>query len=241
MGGEGEGRLYHDNRVKINKVPTWCGNNEPISIAMEHEEFCTYVPEYRSMKQWRVPRWLGSDNYICAKNFASIVIDLANNEDRDILLSLKVIKLFNTNCTISPYEERAQVFQCSKCGMFSHQTASCRQLRCLTCASKDHNTDEHPAEEKPKCINCKGDHTSNNKECNTRRNSLGMKPIPVKTNLNQNRPRPKGKNHADPQPLPTSNEGHNDIGLMDEEISSLNNVEKNPQTVKENMAMIIQT
>ncbi len=192
------------------------------------------------MKQWRVPRWLGSDDYIHAKNFASIVIDLANDEDRDTLLNLKTIKLFNTNCTTSPYEERAQVFQCSKCGMFSHRTASCRQPRCNTCASKDHNMDEHPAEEKPKCVNCKGDHPSNYKECNARRNHLGMKPIPVKSNPNQNRPRPKGKNRTDLQPPPAQKEGHNNIGLTDEEISSLINAKKNLQIVKENTAMLIQ-
>ncbi len=93
------------HRVKINKVPMWGGNDEIMTIAMVHEELRTYVPEYSNMKQWRIPRWLGSEEYICTKNFTSIVIDLANNEDRDTLLSLKRIKLFNASCTISPYEE----------------------------------------------------------------------------------------------------------------------------------------
>src|SRR5258708_9117629 len=61
------------HRVKINKVPTWCRNDMPMDIAMVHEELQTYVPEYRKMKQWRVPRWLGSEEYIHTKNFALVV------------------------------------------------------------------------------------------------------------------------------------------------------------------------
>ena len=131
------------HRVKINKVPTWCGNDTPMDITMVHEELWTYLPEYRNMKQWRVPRWLGLEEYIHAKNFASIVIDLANDEDRNTLLSLKRIQLFNANCTISPYEERTQVFQCNKCRMFSHHMVSCRQPRCLICTSKCQSTTLH--------------------------------------------------------------------------------------------------
>ncbi len=68
-----------------------------------------------------------------------------------------------------------------------------------------------------------------------------MKPILTKTNLNQNKPWLRDKNCAAPQPPPTPNQEHNDIGLTDEEISTLMNTKKNPQAVKENMAMIIQT
>src|SRR5258708_18549629 len=30
--------------IKINKVLTWCRNNEPMSIDMIHKELCTYLP-----------------------------------------------------------------------------------------------------------------------------------------------------------------------------------------------------
>src|SRR5260221_6564329 len=229
------------HRVKINKVPTWCRNDTPMDIAMVHEELWTYVLEYRKMKQWRVPRWLGSEEYIHAKNFTSVVIDLANDKDRNTLLSLKRIQLFNTNCTISPYEERTQVFQCTKCGMFSHHTVSCRQPRCIICTSKEHSMDEHPNENKPNCINCRGDHPSNTKDCNARHNCLGMKPIPVpKNSQNQNKPRAKGTNQATTQTLMSATVDHNNIGLMDEEISSLMNMKKNQQTVKQSTARLIQ-
>ena len=121
------------------------------------------------MKQWCIPCWLGNEETICAKEFTSIMIDLTNKQDRDNLLKTAWLKLFNINCTITPYEERLQVFQCTKCSMYSHWMSSCRQPRCMLCSSKTHNTDEHPSEEKLKCINCKGDHPSNHKLCNTRR------------------------------------------------------------------------
>ena len=92
-------------RVKINKIPTWGGKEEPMTIQMVHEEIRTYVPEYKNMKQWRTPRWLGSDETIRAKNFASIVIDLTNKRDRDILLDISHTMLFNYKCTITPYKE----------------------------------------------------------------------------------------------------------------------------------------
>ena|SRR5258705_252413 len=69
-----------------------------------------------------------------------------------------------------------------------------------------------------------------------------MKPIPVpKNSQNQNKPRAKGKNRATTQTLLSTTTDHNDIGLMDKEISSLMNTEKNPQTVKESTALLIQT
>ncbi len=42
-------------RVKINKIPTWCGKEDPMTIQMVHEELQMYILEYRNTKQWRVP------------------------------------------------------------------------------------------------------------------------------------------------------------------------------------------
>ncbi len=106
--------------IKINKIPMWCSNNEPMTVDLIHKELCTYLPEYKEMKQWCIPCWLGNEETIHTKNFASIVIDLTNKWDREALLETSQIKLFNYDCTITPYEERPQVFQCTKCGMYSH-------------------------------------------------------------------------------------------------------------------------
>src|SRR5258708_18525409 len=100
---------YH---IKINKIPTWCGKDDPMTIQMVHEELWTYIPEYKNMKQWRAPQWLGSDETIHTKNFASIVVDMTNKHDRDILLDISCTQLFNYNCTLTPYKYKPHTFQC---------------------------------------------------------------------------------------------------------------------------------
>ena len=126
--------------------------------------------------------------------------------------------------------------------MFSHRTASCKQPRCLTCGSKTHSTDAHPAEEKPNCVNCKGDHPSSHKECNARRNRMGLKPIPTdktkpKTGAQNNKQ--KGKGRQPPSQTATPPETNLDIGLSNEELSNLMRVDASPTAMKENTARTI--
>src|SRR6266436_1816922 len=80
-------------RIKVKKIPTWCDPECPMTIRHIHQELTTYVPEYDKMKKWRPPKWLGSDELIQSKQFASIIIDLTPERDRDALLNLKTIKL----------------------------------------------------------------------------------------------------------------------------------------------------
>ena len=112
-------------RIKINKIPTWYNPEHPMTIGQVHQELTAYVLEYDKMKKWRPPKWLGSDELVQSKQFTSIVIDLTSEKDRETLLNLKTIKLFNFNCMVTPYKNRAQVYQCNKCGMFSHASNSC--------------------------------------------------------------------------------------------------------------------
>src|SRR5260370_752265 len=74
--------------VKTNEVLMWCGNNDPMTMDLIHKELHTYLPEYNEMKQWCILHWLGSEETIHTKNFASIVIDLTNKHDRDTLLEI---------------------------------------------------------------------------------------------------------------------------------------------------------
>ena len=72
---------------------------------MIHDELSTYVPIYRKIRKWCAPKWLGSEETIRAKNLASIVIDLTNEEDKKKFLELGMVTLFNNHCTITDYEE----------------------------------------------------------------------------------------------------------------------------------------
>src|SRR5258708_26918910 len=153
-------------RVKINKILTWYDSNHPMMINDIHKELTAYVPEYDKMKKWRPPKWLSSDELIQSKQFASIIIDLTSEKDKHTLLNLRTVKLFNFNCTVTPYENRTQVYQCNKCEMFSHTSNSCTAPCCLSCGAKDHLTEDHPTDSPLRCINCKGNYASSHKQCN---------------------------------------------------------------------------
>src|SRR5260370_35974012 len=111
-----------------------------------HQELMAFIPEYDRMKKWKPPKWLRSEELIHSKQFTSIVLNLTCEKDKDMLLKLKYIKLFNFNCTITPYKNRLQIYQCGKCRMFSHATNSCTTPQCLSCGMKDHSTDDHPTD-----------------------------------------------------------------------------------------------
>ena len=175
-------------RIKVNKIPTWYDGDHPMTINDIHKELMAYVPKYDIMKKWRPPKWLGSDELIQSKQFASIIIDLTSEKDRDTLLNLRGVKLFNFNCTITPYENRTQVYQCNKCGMYSHVSNSCTSLQCMACGSKEHPTKEHPSDTPLRCINCKGNHNSSHRECNTQRVRMGLKPVPCKNSDTPKKP-----------------------------------------------------
>src|SRR5260370_25474457 len=115
-----------------------------------------------------------------------------------------------------PYEERPQVFQCTNCGMYSHHMSSCRQPRCMVCSSKSHDTEDHPAAEGPRCVNCKWDHPSDHKACNTRHIQLGLKPIPTTQDKpQQGKISQKGEGCKTRTDQPPNPETQLNIGLTD--------------------------
>ena len=128
--------------------------------------------------------------------------------------------------------------------MYSHRTASCKQPRCLLCGSKTHGTEDHPQEEKPNCVNYKGEHLSNHKECNACRNRLGLKPIPSNKDKQQNtipKHKYKGKDKRTPNTQDNRKDSTPDIGLTNEEISNIMRADNSPQAIKENTARFIHT
>ena len=82
--------------------------------------------------------------------------------------------------------------------MFSHSSNSCTTPQCRSCRSKDHPTEDHLTDTPLWCVNCKGNHDSLHKECNTHRIRLGLKPIPNK-NMDTNK-RTQNNSSKDPHP-----------------------------------------
>ena len=106
----------------------------------------------------------------------------------------------------------------------------------MVCSDKAHDTDEHPASQEPKCVNCKGEHPSNYKACNTRHIRMGLKPIPsTHEKPQQPKSKSKGKEHE------TNPEEQLNIRLTDKEISNIMKAGSSPQTRKENTAKYIQS
>lgn len=94
------------------------------------------------------------------------------------LLNLKSITgILGYRVNFSKYQKGAQPTQCYNCQRFSHASANCWLApRCMRCGDS-HKSSECPLvdettkkvpEEKVKCINCEGNHTSNSKDCPTR-------------------------------------------------------------------------
>ncbi len=54
-----------------------------MTIGQIHQELTAYIPEYNKMKKWRPPKWLGSDELVQSKQYASIIVDLTSERDRD--------------------------------------------------------------------------------------------------------------------------------------------------------------
>ena len=132
--------------------------------------------------------------------------------------------------------------------MLTHQTLSCHTLRCLKCGSKEHTDIDHPADKHTRCINCKENHTSDYKDCNARRNRMGLKPLPKKpktqtnrelTPTEQNQSQRKGKNKERAQD-PTEATQH-DKGLTDKELSTILLMQHTNESCKNTTARFIHT
>ena len=55
--------------------------------------------------------------------------------------------------------------RCYKCQKFGHTKFNCRKNEvCNKCGQEDH-TDSQECKNEPKCVNCQGNHTSNDKSC----------------------------------------------------------------------------
>ena len=215
---------------------------------MIHDELSTYVPIYSKIRKWCALKWLGSEETIRAKNLASIMIDLTNEEDKKKFLELGMVTLFNNRCTITDYEEQTQIYPCGKCGMLSHRTLSCHTPRCLKCGSKEHTDGDHPADKNSRCINCKENHTSDYKDCNARRNRMGLKPIPKKpraqtnretTNTEPSQSKRKGKNKEQTQEMPETTQLER--GLTDRELSTILSMQHTNESHKNTTARFIHT
>ncbi len=62
-----------------------------MTIRQIHQELTAYIPEYDKMKKWRPPKWLGSDELVQSKQYASIVVDLTSERSTSELSKSSIL------------------------------------------------------------------------------------------------------------------------------------------------------
>lgn len=119
-------------------------------------------------------RWLSKGRRENQRS-GSIVFAVATEEIRSAILKRHRITIAGSTATVVRYLPAMPSAQCGRCQRFGHATDSCRGTACRFCAAP-HKTGEHqcsscntigrPCEHTvAKCINCKGTHFANSKDC----------------------------------------------------------------------------
>jgi len=128
-----------------------------------------------------LPRWITSSEkrHDPQTRFGSIIFTVENEEKRQEILKQKEILIAGTVTKVVKYLEVSPTTQCSSCQKFGHIGDRCSTRACRFCAaahlSKDHScstctiTGRPCKHTTPLCINCKGEHFANSKDCETLR------------------------------------------------------------------------
>ena len=114
-------------------------------------------------------------NYLPQTRFGSIVFTVENEEKRQEILKQKEISIAGTATKVVKYLDVSPTTQCTSCQKFGHIGDRCSTRACRYCAaahlSKDHSCSTCTITGKPcqhttsLCINCKGNHFANSKDC----------------------------------------------------------------------------
>lgn len=75
---------------------------------------------------------------------------------------------------IQVYKSKQKLTQCTKCASFQHPSHQCKQQIdiCFNCSKDSKSHVSNPCTHEPKCKNCDGNHTSDDKRCPTRREQI---------------------------------------------------------------------
>lgn len=142
------------------------GENASQALKEEIEAFNNIVVKGK-------PRWISvrREN----QQVGSIVFAVASEEERTQILKEQRITVAGYTPKVVKYLKASPTYQCRRCFKFGHPLESCRQLACCFCAAP-HKTEEHKClscnsigkactHTIAKCINCKGSHFANSKDC----------------------------------------------------------------------------
>ncbi|KAH0580049.1 hypothetical protein H2248_002863 [Termitomyces sp. 'cryptogamus'] len=174
-----------DRRYKVRINGVWMGRdgegelNTPEDLLEEIERF---NPVMSKVKLLSKPRWMRAEADLRGKDYSSVVLEFAKEEDAKTMLAVKYVAMYTKFCEVVHHADRPPVLQCSKCWALGHHVARCRNtIQCRICA-RGHSEEEHRQNETQhrtdgreeedgdiKCVNCGGDHPATDRACPERK------------------------------------------------------------------------
>ena len=137
------------------------------------------IKTFNSIRIQRLPKWISFNikRHNPQTRFSSIVFTVENEEKRQEILRQKEILIAGTATKVVKYLEVSPTTQCTSCQKFGYIGDRCSTRACRFCTaaylSKDHScftyiTTGKPCKHTtPLCINCKENHFTNSKDCET--------------------------------------------------------------------------
>jgi hypothetical protein len=159
-------------KVVVDAIPT-ADFDHPQGMAMIIDEIRTFNKGFTPVGS---PYWLTSSENRKAQRAGSIAVSFPTEEQAKRALHHRLY-IAGMSVRVRKYYPTASTAQCTKCGGFGHLNSYCkkRENRCLLC-SETHPTEQHHCSVckkngakclhlAPKCVNCRGSHTADSKQC----------------------------------------------------------------------------
>jgi hypothetical protein len=159
------------HKVVIHGVPT-LDFNTPEGMKLVTEEIKTFN---KGLHPMGTPYWLTSPEKRATQRVGSVVVAFATPEEADRAVRHRLY-IAGISARVEKLYKVAPTTQCSQCQGFGHLNKICRRdPSCRLCGEK-HATQQHSCNScqvkgvgcrhlTPKCVNCKGTHTSDSKTC----------------------------------------------------------------------------
>jgi hypothetical protein len=158
-------------KVVIDAIPT-ADFDHPQGMALIIDEIKTFNKGFTPVG---LPYWLTSTENRKEQRAGSIVVSFPTEEQAKRALYNRLY-VAGMSVRVRKYYPTASTAQCTKCGGFGHLSSFCKKrYSCLLC-SEPHATEQHHCSVckkngtkcmhlAPKCINCRGTHTADSKQC----------------------------------------------------------------------------
>ncbi|KAG5333548.1 hypothetical protein C0989_005471 [Termitomyces sp. Mn162] len=185
--------LTDDRRFKVRVNGVWTGRdghgfvNTPEDLLEEIRRFNPIMTKVNLMGK---PRWMRAETDLRQKEYSSIVLEFAREDDAKAMLAARYIAMYTKFCEVVHHADRPPVLQCSKCWSLGHHASKCRNpTKCRKCAGA-HSEADHGGvaaqkagaaegrmdednlvslEDIPKCANCGGEHPATERNCPERK------------------------------------------------------------------------